>query len=163
MLRTLHQTIQSVTGALETFSFNVAVARIHEFANALANADRQEEPGLVDVQREAAETLARLVAPMIPHTAEHLHALLHPGTKTLVVELSWPQPDAAWLAVDQVTIAVQIMGKLRGTISVAPDAPADLVLQQAEDEPNVARLLVGLRVLKRIHIPGRIVNFVVGQ
>ena len=163
LLRKLHGTIVAVTEALDSFSFNVAVARIHEFANALADIDKRVEPGLLAVQRQAAVVLTRLVAPMIPHTAEHLNARLHPGTLTLVAELPWPQADDKWLAVDQVTIAVQIMGKLRGTVSVPPDAPADFILQRAEEEPNVARLLAGQRVLKRIHVPGRIVNFVVGQ
>ena len=59
------------------------------------------------------------------------------------------------------TIAVQVMGKLRGTVVFPPDAPADEVLEAAEQEPNVARLLEGKRVVKRIHVPNRIVNFVV--
>ena len=62
---------------------------------------------------------------------------------------------------DSVTIAVQVMGKLRGTIAVAPDAPAEAVIAAAEAEPNVARALEGKRVVKRIHVPNRIVNFVV--
>jgi leucyl-tRNA synthetase len=53
------------------------------------------------------------------------------------------------------------MGKLRGTISATPDAPADAVIASAEAEPNVARALAGKRVVKRIHVPNRIVNFVV--
>ena len=59
------------------------------------------------------------------------------------------------------TIAVQVMGKLRGTIAVPPDAPADAVIAAAEAEPNVARALEGKRIVKRIHVPNRIVNFVV--
>ncbi len=59
------------------------------------------------------------------------------------------------------TIAVQVMGKLRGTIEAPPDAPADAVIASAEAEPNVARALAGKRVVKRIHVPNRIVNFVV--
>jgi leucyl-tRNA synthetase len=62
---------------------------------------------------------------------------------------------------DSVTIAVQVMGKLRGTIAAVPDAPADAVIAAAEAEPNVARALAGKRVVKRIHVPNRIVNFVV--
>jgi leucyl-tRNA synthetase len=69
--------------------------------------------------------------------------------------------DPALLVVQSVTIAVQIMGKLRGTIEVAPGAPADVVIAAAEAEPNVARQLEGRRIVKRIHVPDRIVNFVV--
>jgi leucyl-tRNA synthetase len=63
--------------------------------------------------------------------------------------------------VETVTIAVQVMGRLRGTIAAPPDAPAEAVLASAEAEPNVARALAGKRVVKRVHVPNRIVNFVV--
>ncbi len=69
-------------------------------------------------------------------------------------------PDPALLAARRVTIAVQIMGKLRGTIEAPPDEDADRVLAAAAAEPNVARSLEGRRVVKRIHVPNRIVNFV---
>ncbi len=59
------------------------------------------------------------------------------------------------------TIALQVMGKLRGTVEVPPDSDSALVLAAAEAEPNVARALAGRRVVKRVHVPNRIVNFVV--
>ena len=105
--------------------------------------------------------LARLAAPMMPHLAEELHARLHPGAALLVAELPWPAADPALLVAETVTIAVQVMGKLRGTIEVPPDAPADAVIAAAEAEPNVARALAGKRIVKRVHVPNRIVNFVV--
>jgi leucyl-tRNA synthetase len=86
---------------------------------------------------------------------------LHPRGAALVAQLAWPEPDPDLLVADSVTIAVQVMGKLRGTIAVVPDAPAAAVIAAAEAEPNVARALVGKRVVKRIHVPNRIVNFVV--
>ncbi len=78
-----------------------------------------------------------------------------------MAELPWPEADPAFLATESVTIAVQVMGKLRGTIAVPPDAAAARVIEEAEAEPNVARALQGKRVVKRIHVPNRIVNFVV--
>ncbi len=159
--RVLHRTIAAVTEAMDSFTFNVAVARIHELANALTEAERASGPGLAAARREAAATLARLIAPMVPHLAEQMHAALHPDATDLVAELAWPLADPALLVVDQVTIAVQVMGKLRGTIEVPPDAPSESVIAAAEAEPNVARLLHGQRVVKRVHVPGRIVNFVV--
>ena len=73
---------------------------------------------------------------------------------------AWPVADPALLAASTLTIAVQIMGKLRGTIEVAPDMDADAVIAAALAEPNVAKQLEGKRIVKRIHVPGRIVNFV---
>jgi leucyl-tRNA synthetase len=160
--RMTHRTIAAVTEALESFAFNVAVARLHEFANAIAEAERASDThGLGAARREAVETLVRLAAPMMPHLAEEMYARLHPRSASLVAQLPWPEPDPDLLVADSVTIAVQVMGKLRGTIAVVPDAPADAVIAAAEAEPNVARALVGKRVVKRIHVPNRIVNFVV--
>ena len=159
--RATHRAIAAVTVALDTFAFNVAVARIYELAGAIAEADRAADgDGMIFARAEAVEMAARLVAPMMPHLAEEIYARL-PGTTGLVALTPWPEADAALLVAESVTIAVQIMGKLRGTIEMAPGAPADQVIAAAEAEPNVVRLLEGKRVVKRIHVPDRIVNFVV--
>ncbi len=156
--RTTHRTIAAVTLALETLTFNVAVARIYELAAAIGDADRGEAAdGMAFARREAVEMLVRLVAPMMPHLAEEIYSRLGGG---LLAMVGWPEPEPTLLKVDSVTIAVQIMGKLRGTIEVAVDAEAQAVIEAAEAETNVARLLAGQRIVKRIHVPGRIVNFV---
>ncbi len=160
--RATHRTIAAVTEALESFALNVAVARLYELANALAEAERAgEAAGMGWARREAAEMMARLAAPMMPHLAEEIFARLHPGAARLVAELPWPEPDPSLLVAQLVTIAVQVMGKLRGTVAVPPGATEAEVITAAEAEPNVARALVGKRVVKRIHVPDRIVNFVV--
>ncbi len=157
-----HRTIAAVTASMESFTFNVAVARFHELAAAIADSDRAPpDDSLAWARHEALATTARLVAPMMPHLAEELHARLHGPDAPLVAELPWPEPDPSLLVATTVTIAVQIMGKLRATIDAAPDAPPDEVLAAAAAEPNVARLLDGKRIVKRIHVPNRIVNFVV--
>ncbi len=105
--------------------------------------------------------LARLGSPMIPHLAEEVYARLFPDGGHLVAELVWPEADPALLVAESVTIAVQVGGKLRGTIEAAPNAPAEIVLAAAESDPNVAKALEGRRIVKRVHVPNRIVNFVV--
>ena len=155
-----HRTIAAVTEALEACTPNVAVARLHELTSAIADADRKNDTGLAAARREAATALTLLCAPMMPHLAEDLMALLEPEG-ALVVERAWPQAIPEWLAVQSVTIGVQVLGKLRGTIQMAPDAPKDEVLAAAKAEPNVARALEGKRLVKEIHVPNRIVNFVV--
>ncbi|MFT9207369.1 leucine--tRNA ligase [Acetobacter orientalis] len=158
--RATHRTIAAVTEALEGFAINVAVARIHELTSALADAEKTADAtGMGFARREAARTLCLLCAPMMPHLAEEMFAQLEPGS-TMVVEQPWPEADPSLLAATQVTIAVQIMGKLRGTIEAAPDEDKDAVVARAEAEPNVARLLEGKRIVKRVHVPNRIVNFV---
>jgi leucyl-tRNA synthetase len=103
---------------------------------------------------------ARLAAPMMPHLAEEILSRLRPGGP-LVAELPWPEVDASLAAAETVTIAVQVMGKLRGTVGVPPGAAEAEVIAAAQAEPNVARALEGKRVVKRIYVPGRIVNFVI--
>jgi leucyl-tRNA synthetase len=160
--RATHRCIAAVTEALESFAFNVAVARLYELANALLEAERAgEEPGLVWARREAVEAMALLCSPMMPHLAEEIYARLFPESGLLVAELAWPVAEAALLVAESVTIAVQVMGKLRGTVEVPPDAPAEVVLAAAEAEPNVVKALEGKRIVKRVHVPNRIVNFVV--
>ncbi len=161
-----HRSIFAISDAIEQLSFNVAVARIYEFANALGDAEKaagasRGDGSLAWARDEAMLVMARLVAPMMPHLAESLFALLRPGTRQLVAELPWPVGDAALAAAQTVTIAVQIMGKLRGTLEMAPGTEASRVLAAAEAEPNVARLLAGQTIVKRVHVPDRIVNFVV--
>ena len=160
--RASHRCIAAVTEALEGFAFNVAVARIYELANAITDAERAPpEAGLAWARREAVEMLARLSSPMMPHLAEEIYARLFPDNGHLVAELVWPSADPALLVADSVTIAVQVMGKLRGTIEAAPDATADVVIAAAEADVNVAKALQGKRIVKRVHVPNRIVNFVV--
>ncbi len=161
--RATHRCIASVSEALDGFAFNVAVARLYELANAIGDAERigNNDDGLGWARREAVEMLARLTSPMIPHLAEEVYARLHPGSADLVADLPWPDADPALLIAESVTIAVQVMGKLRGTIEVPPNAPADTVIAAAEAEINVARALEGKRVVKRVHVPNRIVNFVI--
>jgi leucyl-tRNA synthetase len=156
-----HRTIVAVTAAFESFAFNVAVARIYELAAAIGEADRSRDgAGMGAARHEAVLTAARLVAPMMPHLAEDMYALLT-GDASLLVTQPWPVADAALTVAHSVVIAVQIMGKLRATIEMTPGAPADQVIAAAAAEPNVARLLEGRRVVKQIHVPDRIVNFVV--
>jgi leucyl-tRNA synthetase len=155
--RATHRTIAAVTEALETFAFNVAVARIHEFANAIEAA--AEADGAA--RREALEAIARLISPMMPHLAEELWSLLRADEKTLVAQLAWLESDASLAAADSVTLAVQVLGKLRATIAVPVGADEATVFSQAEADENVQRAIAGRPIRKRIHVPGRIVNFVV--
>ncbi len=163
--RVTHRSIAAVTEALDAFSFNVAVARLHEFANAIADPSRDTsgDDGIAWARGEAVTVLARLIAPMMPHLAETLHAIQSPDSRCLMAELPWPEPDAALLQEETVMLAVQINGKLRGTIATASDGDAAAVLAAAAAEPNVARLLEGKRIVKRVHVPNRIVNFVVAD
>ncbi len=160
--RATHRTIAAVTEAIEGFAFNVAIARLYELSAALAEAERAPaaDAGLAWARREGVMVAALLAAPIVPHLAEEIVATLEPGT-TLAALRPFPVAEPDLLIITRLTIGVQIGGKLRGTIEVAPDDPAETVLAVAAAEANVARLLEGKRIVKRIHVPGRIVDFVV--
>ena len=166
--RATHRTIAAVTEALEDFAFNVAVARVYEFANAIGDAERAaadsktgDDASLVWARQEAIAALATLIAPMMPHLAETIADRQDPQRATLVAEQVWPDADPALTAAESFTIAVQVMGKLRGTIEVAPGAAESDVLEAAAGESNVMRALEGKRIIKRVYVPNRIVNFVI--
>jgi leucyl-tRNA synthetase len=102
-----------------------------------------------------------LLNPVTPHVCHALRqALGHP--ETLLEDVPFPSVDTAALARDALTLAVQVNGKLRGTIEVAPDTPREAVEAMALTEPHVARFLEGLSVRKVIVVPGKIVNIVAG-
>ncbi len=163
--RLTHKTIVSVTVALDSFSFNVAVARLYELFNAVAAAHRTSA-GVANVSlaeiRRILGVFARLAAPMIPHVAEEVHQILYPGENDLVVDLPWPVADPAMLVNATVKIAVQIMGKLRGTVTVPAGADEESVSALAKQEANIARLLLGVRIVKQIFVRDRVLNYVVG-
>jgi leucyl-tRNA synthetase len=153
--RATHRTIAAVTGDIEGFAFNKAVARLYEFANTLSKAS--DAPGAA--LREACEAYALLTAPMTPHLAEELWARL--GHATLVAETPWPKADPELVKADEIRIAVQVNGKRRAEIAVAPEADNAAVEAAALAEPDVARALGGAAPRKVIVVPGRIVNVVV--
>jgi leucyl-tRNA synthetase len=152
-----HRCIAAVTEAMETFAFNLGVARAYELLGALVGG-HDGSGGMLWARREAVGVLTRLVAPMIPHVAEAVNAILDPRAG-LVAAGDWPVADGALLVKDEVTIAVQVNGKLRGTVTVTAGAEKDAVLAVAREA--VTGALKEVTVVKEIFVPDRIVNFVV--
>lgn len=153
----IHQTIQSVTDYLTQFHFNSAVAKIRELSNGLeaAKLDMAQEAG---VMRMGLETLTLLLYPMMPHLAEEIWHRL--GHADLVATQNWPKADPALLTSDQVTIGVQVNGKLRGTIDLPRQHSKEQAEQAALALDSVQKALDGKDVRKVIVVPNRIVNVV---
>ena len=149
--RVLHATVQKVTDDVEGLRFNTAIAAMMEFVNAATKWDA--------VPRETAETFALLLAPFAPHLAEELWRVL--GHDQSLATAPWPEADPDLLKQDSIEIAVQVNGKLRGTVEVDADAGRDAMLHAARAEPNVAKYLEEGTVRKEVAVPGRLVNFVV--
>jgi leucyl-tRNA synthetase len=150
--RKVHRTIAAVGEAIENLQFNKAVAQLYELVSAIEKASPSA------TREEAVQTLVRLITPMAPHLAEESWALL--GGAGMVADAEWPEFDPAMLIDDQVTLAVQVNGKLRDTLT-APrglDREAAEALALASDK--VQRQLAGAAPRKVIVVPDRLVNIV---
>jgi len=156
--RAAHKTIAGVSADIEAFHFNKAVARLYELANAIGGFEASDEASRWTV-REALEIFVRLIGPMTPHLAEELWQAL--GHTTLLADSGWPSAEDALLVDDTVTVAVQMNGKLRGTVQLAKDSPKDTVEQAALALPEIVRGLDGKTPKRVIVVPNRIVNVVV--
>ncbi len=154
--RHVHRTILAVTDDLDKFRFNRAVAHVRELTNAIEALDAKGDPGAV--LREAIETAVRLLAPMMPHLGEELWQVL--GHTRLLADEPWPKADADLAREDTVTLAVQVNGKLRGTVDLPRDADAQAAEDAALDLAAVKLALNGGKPRRTIVVPNRIVNVV---
>jgi leucyl-tRNA synthetase len=150
--RKTHQTVHAVTQDIAALGFNKAVARIYELTGAT-------EKAASSASRSAAiRTILLLVAPMMPHLAEEAWARI--GETGLIADAAWPSVDPALLVEDEVTIAIQVLGKLRDTITVAKGLPREELEALALASDKVQRALDGKLVKKVIVVPDRLVNLV---
>jgi leucyl-tRNA synthetase len=152
LARKTHQTIAAVAADIEALAFNKAVARIYELTSAA-------EKAAPSADRSAAiRAVLLLAAPMMPHLAEESWAAM--GGEGLVADAPWPEVDPALLVEDEVTIAVQVKGKLRDTLTVAKGLPGPELEALALASEKVQRALDGAEVRKVIVVPDRLVNIV---
>ncbi len=149
----VNKMIADVTKRVESLAMNTIVSTFMESANKLADIAKKED----GLSRETLETMTVMLAPFAPHIAEEMwHELGHTNT---VFEAGWPEADESKLAQDSVEIALQIGGKLRGTMQIAADATQAAVVAQAKE--ILASRLEGKTVVKEIYVPGKIVNLIV--
>jgi leucyl-tRNA synthetase len=150
--RKLAHTIAAVAEDIEALSFNKAVAKLYELVNAI------EKAAPSAARARATRTLVRLVAPMTPHLAEQAWAAM--GEAGLVADAAWPDYDPALLVEDEVTIAIQVNGKLRDTETAPKGTPREQLEAIAVANANVQRILSGAAPKKVIVVPDRLVNIV---
>ncbi|WP_068077390.1 leucine--tRNA ligase [Novosphingobium lentum] len=147
------QTVHAIAGDIEALGFNKAVARIYELTSAT-------EKAAPSASRSAAiRVVLLLVAPMMPHLAEEAWATI--GARDgLIADAAWPPVDPALLVEDEVTVAVQVKGKLRDTLIVAKGTAREELERLALASDKVQRALDGAEVRKVIVVPDRLVNLV---
>ncbi|MBL6427524.1 MAG: leucine--tRNA ligase [Maritimibacter sp.] len=153
LLREMHKTIKAVTDGIEGFAFNTSIAKLYGFTNTLSKSKAGAE-----TKQTAMRVMAQLMAPMTPHLAEEVWAML--GGEGLVAEAEWPVADEAMLVEDTVTMPIQVNGKRRDEITVPKDMDKAEVEKLALDTDGVKRALDGNAPKKVIVVPGRIVNVV---
>jgi leucyl-tRNA synthetase len=150
--RKVHRTIAAVGANIEALAFNKAVANLYELTSALEKAPASPS------RSQAVETLIRLAAPMVPHLAEEAWTAL--GREGLIADAEWPVADPALLVEEEVTIAVQVNGKLRDTITAPKGAAKEALEEMALASEKVIRVLEGKPPRKVIVVPDRLVNVV---
>ena len=154
----VHKTIDAVSNDLDKFHFNKAVARIRELTNEL-DALGANEKGSDWVRRLGLETAICLIGPMMPHLAEELwHSL---GHEALLADTPWPEADRGMLVEETVTVAVQVNGKLRGTLDLPKDSDEQVAKDAALALENVIQAVGGKDIRKVIVVPNRIINVVI--
>ncbi|MBN1459714.1 MAG: leucine--tRNA ligase [Armatimonadetes bacterium] len=159
--RKTHQTIRQVTHDFDRWHFNTAVSALMELVNAMTEtAEGSLSPDVLPAYSEACESLTLLLAPFAPHLAEEMWARL--GREGSVYLAQWPLWDEAAAEEDAVTVVLQVNGKLRDRLSVAPGTPKEKLEKQALASERVQAYLEGKSVRQIIVVPDRLVNIVVG-
>lgn len=151
--RLRHRFLASLRDRMDSFRFNTAVSAFMEYLNALADEAK------LGVDKATLETLAVTIAPFAPHLGEELWEQL--GHHTSVFQATWPAYDERWLRDDEVEIAIQINGRLRGRVLISAGADETTAVAAALVQLDAAPWLEGQQIKKRIYVPGRLLNFVV--
>ena len=158
LVRATHRAIDAMSGDIEGFRFNKAVAQLYTLANAIGDV-KGEDDASAAARRFGIETLTRLIYPMAPHIAEEMWQAL--GHDTMLAVTAWPEADPALLTDDSIEIGVQVNGKLRDTVSLPRDAEEDDARATALASAGVIRYLEGREPRKVIVVKNRIINVVV--
>jgi leucyl-tRNA synthetase len=148
--RALHSAIKKVTDAVEELRFNTAISEMMMFVN--------EATKVEALPRAWFESFVKILSPFAPHVAEELWQRL--GHKEGLVYAAWPAFDPEKLAVDSITLVVQISGKTRTTVQVPANVTEAQAIAAAKADDKVAKYLEGKTIRREIYVPGRLVNIV---
>ena len=157
-----HQTLHKIKDDyIRRHSFNTAIASIMELTNAIPKEFLNSEASLAEksATREAIEIILICLSPITPHLTHSLWEQL--GNKVAIINVNWPDPNEDFLENLETEIAIQINGKLRGTITIDPDLPENAIKEKAKEEGNVKKYIIGKQIKKIIYIEKKLINLVV--
>ncbi|MEA2489611.1 MAG: leucyl-tRNA synthetase [Acidobacteriota bacterium] len=155
VLRKMHQTIDAVTKRVEKFEFNTSISGLMEYSNTLGDAVGANAASL----RKPYEALLQMLHPFAPHMTEELWSML--GNEEFVLTSRWPVADPALMQEDSVVIAVQVNGKLRGQVEVPAPPDEATVFAAVFAHERIQTWVSGKEIVKRVYVPGKLVNLVV--
>tara|TARA_Y100000590_G_C15235317_1_gene831641 strand:+ start:31 stop:612 length:582 start_codon:yes stop_codon:yes gene_type:complete len=149
--RYTHKTIKSVSEDIEHLKFNTAISRMMECVNNLYSSNT--------LSKSNKSIIIRLLSPFAPHISEELWESI--GKKNTVFNESWPEHNPDYLIENTMTIAVQVNGKLRGSIEMPTDSPKDEIITKIKEIENVKAHISDKGIIKEIYVPNKLVNLVV--
>ena len=145
----VHKTIKKVSDDIENMKFNTAIAALMTLTNQLYDKG---------VNRAEFQTLLLLLSPFAPHIVEELWERF--GLEGMACTSSWPAYDESKTIASEVTIAVQVGGKLKATVTVPMNSDQEAVLEVVKAEPKIAKLMEGKNLVKVIHVPNKLMNLI---
>jgi len=158
--RQTHQLLNDLPGLIESFKFNVAVARLMELVNVARKTVDQGPGGADPAVREAAETVAMALSLFAPYTAEEIWEIL--GHEPSVAHAVWPEADQTLLVEESVVAIVQVNGKLRAKLEVSPSVTADELREKAFADPHIASYVDGQDIKNVVVRPPKVVSIQLG-
>ena len=146
----IHKTIKKVSSDIEEMKFNTAIAAMMSLLNEVYDAGK--------ISKDDLKILVRLLCPFAPHLAEEMWETL--GGEGFCSLAQWPEYDESKTVDESVTVAVQISGKVRATVDLPMNCPADVAIATAKADPKISAMLDGKTIVKEIYVPNKIVNIV---
>jgi len=162
LLRKAHQSIRKVTDDIVgSFHFNTAIAAVMELTNTLFSLTAEDagEPVAPEALRQTVSSILLLLSPMVPHLTEELWQEL--GHDTPLTATPWPSYDPEIAKEEEITVVLQINGKVRSRLQVAPDSPREKLEELALADEKIRRFIDGKTVRKVIVVAGKLINIVV--
>lgn len=157
ILGLLHKTIKKLSEDIAAFRFNTSVSAMMILANEIS--DYKSKQGALPLTKDNFLKFVQILAPFAPHLAEELWA--QAGNRESIFQSTWPIYDPALIQDDLINLVFQINGKLRATLEVPADISADEAFDLASEQENVKKWLTGAEIVKKIFVPGKLLNIVI--
>lgn len=161
LLQEMHKTIKKVSEDLEKMSFNTAISSLMVYSNTLRSYSQKPEinDSFIPLPNEMIENLILLISPIAPHLAEECWSLL--GHAESLAYHPWPTYEEKYCEQNEISLAIQINGKVRTVINISKELTEEKVMELVLENPQISKRLQDKKILKKIYVPGKIVNIII--